>query len=97
MSFESSLVDHDLDPKTPSRWSYKLIASAGCNTLGGRYWLKDGKLIWSRNLAGTKMACRKPVDQWLKRTLRKGLTARIVKGNLVLAGQRQIKIVLRRI
>ena len=94
LSFASSLIDHDDDPFTPSRWRYWMTGNAGCNTFSGRYWLKEGRLTWSRGLRSTKMACAGPADRWLKRTLRRGVRARIEKGQLILRGTRGTRIVL---
>ena len=94
LSFETKLVDHDNNWDTPNRRENTLTANTGCNTLSGRYWLKDGRLIWSRKLVGTKTGCPNKGDQWLMRTLQKGVSARIVKGQLVLTGKRGTKIVL---
>ncbi|MCB0869244.1 MAG: META domain-containing protein [Solirubrobacterales bacterium] len=87
-------VDHDGNSSTPNRLIYYLTGNAGCNTIFGQYWLKDGRLVWSRYLGSTEMACPKPVDKWLIRTLRRGVKARLVKGKLVLTGGRGIRITL---
>jgi len=91
-------VDHDSDPKTPARWRYRLTGNAGCNRMSGRYWLKDGHLTWSRRLSTTKKYCPEPVDRWLKRTLQQGVSARMVKGQLILTRKKRgIRITLSRV
>lgn len=95
LSFAREPEGTDPDDGVPPRWVDVLTGNAGCNTLSGRYWLKNGRLVWSHHLAGTKMGCAEPVDQWLKKTLRRGVNARIAGGRLVLSNSRGLKIVLK--
>lgn len=94
LSFAAELVDHDGDVATSPRWIYTMTADAGCNILSGRYLLKNGRLVWSRSIVGSDIGCPIQGDQWLMRTLQRGVSARIVNSQLVLAGERGTKIVL---
>lgn len=81
-------------PKRPT-----LGVSAGCNSMGARYRLANGRLRWTGPVDSTEMGCapaRMANDRWLKRLLRTGMKARL-KGKRLVLTRGKTRIVLRRI
>ena len=82
VSVTESGSDRPLVPGTGIRLSFgdaRLVASAGCNTLGGTYRLVDGRLV-TDGLATTDIGCDGPrhaQDEWLASVLAGGPIVRL--------------------
>jgi heat shock protein HslJ len=66
----------------------RLVAGAGCNTMGGQAEVRDGRLVVAE-MATTEMGCdpdRHAQDEWLGRFLSSGPRFRLVGSEMTLSG-----------
>lgn len=72
-----------------------MLGSVGCNSMGGEYRVRDGRLRWIGDVYSTLMMCRPFHDRWLDRLLTKGVQARIA-GPILTLTRGKVRVVLRR-
>ncbi|MDQ2622517.1 MAG: META domain-containing protein [Actinomycetota bacterium] len=78
-------------PKKPT-----LSASAGCNSFGAAFTIRNGRLRWNGPVTSTAMGCPKVNhDPWLSRLLTRGMNAEL-KGKRLVLTRGKTRITLRR-
>ncbi len=72
-----------------------MLASIGCNSMGGEYAVRQGRLRWVGETYSTAMMCFPFHDGWLSRLLTKGVKARIAGPVLTLTRGKNRIVLLR--
>lgn len=86
---------HAIRPDGSNRKVPTLAASAGCNAMGAKYVVRNGRLRWIGGVMSTDMFCRPNYDPRLTRLLKRGMKAKL-KGKKLILTSGNARFALRR-
>ena len=73
-----------------------MILDAGCNSIGGEYDVRNGRLGWTGDVIQTLVGCVPDRDGWLASRLRGRINVSIKGKTLLLKGKRGVRVTLKR-